>query len=104
MLQNAIERLRDPSHVRMLPAAELDLCVARAGFQDIEFTSWDKQREFEEWMDIVNDRARAEPIRTVVRALAQAGRTAGMGLSIKNDQIVFFHRWRLVRAKKPLGH
>jgi SAM-dependent methyltransferase len=103
-LQNALERLRDPSHVRMLSASELDACVTRAGFRDIEHTTWDKSREFEEWMGIVNDPARAEPIQTVVRALAEVGRTAGMGLSIKNDQIVFFHRWRLLRARKPLGH
>jgi hypothetical protein len=27
-----------------------------------------------------------------------------MGLSIKGNAIVFFHRWRLVRASKPVGH
>jgi hypothetical protein len=103
-VQNAIERLRDPSHVRMLPASELDRCVARSGFRDVEHATWDKSREFEEWMGIVNDPDRAEPIRTVVRALADAGRAAGMGLSVKNGQIVFFHRWRLLKATKPLGH
>ena len=103
-LQNAIERLRDPSHVRMLPAAELDAAMARAGFEDIECTTWDKDREFEEWMGIVNDPTRAEPLRTVVRALAEAGRTAGIGLSIKDGRTVFFHRWRLISARKPLGH
>jgi len=104
VLQNAIERLRDPSHVRMLPASELDRRIATAGFQELEQTTWDKDREFEEWMDIVNDPARAEPIRVVVRALAEASRSAGMGLAIKDNAIVFFHRWRLVRARKPLGH
>jgi ubiquinone/menaquinone biosynthesis C-methylase UbiE len=104
VLQNAIERLRDPSHVRMLPASELDRRIADAGFHALEQTTWDKDREFEEWMDIVNDPARAEPIRVVVRALAEAGRSAGMGLAIKDDAIVFFHRWRLVQARKPLGH
>ncbi len=103
-LQNAIERLRDPSHVRMLPASELDRRIATAGFQELEQTTWDKDREFEEWMDIVNDPVRAEPIRVVVQALAEAGRSAGMGLAIKDNAIVFFHRWRLVRARKPLGH
>jgi ubiquinone/menaquinone biosynthesis C-methylase UbiE len=100
-LQNAIERLRDPSHVRMLPASELDACVARAGFRDIAADTWDKRREFEEWMDIVADPGRAEPIRTVVRALAEAGRHAGMGLALRNGRVEFFHRWRLVRARKP---
>ncbi|HEY7244797.1 MAG TPA: class I SAM-dependent methyltransferase [Xanthobacteraceae bacterium] len=103
-LQNAIERLRDPSHARMLPASELDICMARAGFRDIQHDTWDKSREFEEWMGIVNDPARAEPLRTVVRALAEAGRTAGMGLSIKDDRIVFFHRWRLSAGRKAPGH
>jgi ubiquinone/menaquinone biosynthesis C-methylase UbiE len=103
-LQNAIERLRDPSHVRMLPASELDVRMTQAGFQDLEHATWDKSREFEEWTDIVNDSARVDPIRTVVRALAEDGRTAGMGLSIKGGQIVFFHRWRLLKAIKPRGH
>ena len=103
-LQNAIERLRDPSHVRMLPASELDACVTRSGFGELQHTTWDKHREFEEWMGIVNDPHRAEPIRTVLRALADAGRTAGMGLSVQNGQVVFFHRWRLLKATKPLGH
>jgi SAM-dependent methyltransferase len=103
-LQNAIEQLRDPSHVRMLPASELDACLGRAGFRDLQHTTWDKSREFEEWMGIVNDPHRGRPIRTVVRALAEAGRTAGMGLSVKNGQVVFFHRWRLLKVTKPLGH
>src|SRR5215467_3423012 len=103
-LQNAIERLRDPSHVRMLPATELDACVAGAGFCNLVQATWDKEREFEEWMGIVNDPVRTQPLHTVVRALAQAGRTAGMGLSILNDRITFFHRWRLVKAKKPPRH
>jgi ubiquinone/menaquinone biosynthesis C-methylase UbiE len=101
-LHNAIERLRDPSHVRMLSLSELNACVARAGFQDIEHTAWDNSREFEEWMDIVNDPARAEPLRIVVRSLAEAGCSLGTGLSIENGQIVFFHRWCLLRATKPV--
>src|SRR5215470_4132458 len=100
-LQNAIECLRDPSHVRMLPATELDACIARAGFCDLVQATWDKEREFEEWMGIVNDPSRAQPLHTVVRALAQAGWTAGMGLSVLNDRITFFHRSRLVKAIKP---
>jgi ubiquinone/menaquinone biosynthesis C-methylase UbiE len=102
-LQNAIERLRDPSHVRMLSASELDACIERSGFHHIQNSTWDMSRELEEWMVIVNDPARIDPIRTVVRTLAEDGRTAGMGLSIKNDQVVFFHRWRLVTATKPAG-
>jgi hypothetical protein len=59
-------------------------------------------RELEEWLAIVDDPTRVEPVRTVVRALAQAGLTAGIGLAVKDGQVVFFHRYRLFKAKKTL--
>jgi ubiquinone/menaquinone biosynthesis C-methylase UbiE len=100
-LHNAIERLRDPSHVRMLPASGLDSCARQAGFRDLEAATWDIVRELEEWLDIVSDADRVEPIRTVARALAEAGRSAGIGLAVSEGKIVFFHRWRLLKAIKP---
>lgn len=103
-LHNAIERLRDPSHVRMLPSSELDLNASRAGFRDLEAAAWDMNRELEEWLAIVADPARVEPIRIVVRELAKAGRSAGIGLSVKDGRVVFFHRWRVLKAVKPAAH
>jgi ubiquinone/menaquinone biosynthesis C-methylase UbiE len=103
-LQNAIEILRDPSHTRMLPAGELTSLIAGAGFDIEARTSWDKPREFEEWMGIVNDASRVAPLRAVVRALARAGVSAGIGLSADADQINFFHRWNLISARKPADH
>jgi len=100
-LQNAIEILRDPSHVRMLPGSELTSLVQDAGFAIESLTSWDKPREFEEWMGIVNDPARAPPLRSVVRALAGAGAPAGIGLSLEGKEVRFFHRWNLIAARKP---
>jgi len=100
-LQNAIEILRDPSHVRMLPGSELTSLVNEAGFAIDSVTTWDKPREFEEWMGIVNDASRAPPLRAVVRALANAGASAGMGLSVEGETISFFHRWNLIAARKP---
>src|SRR6202140_5694977 len=75
-LQNAIEILPDPSHVRMLPGSELLSLVSGAGFAIESLTTWDKPREFEEWMGIVNDAARVSSLRAVVRALASAGASA----------------------------
>ena len=100
-LQNAIEILRDPSHVRMLPGSELTALIKHAGFAIESQTTWDKPREFEEWMGIVNDASRVPPLRTVVRALASAGASAGMGLSIEGEEVKFFHRWNLIAARKP---
>jgi ubiquinone/menaquinone biosynthesis C-methylase UbiE len=100
-LQNALEILRDPSHVRMPPGSELAALVRGAGFAIESQTAWDKPREFEEWMGIVNDASRVSPLRAVARALANADVSAGMGLSVEGDQIRFFHRWNLIAARKP---
>ena len=101
-LQNAIEILRDPSHIRMLPLSELNAAVESSGFAIEAGSTWDKDREFEEWMGIVNDPQRLNPLRTVARALAEEGRHAGMGLSIQDDRLVFFHRWVMITAHKPV--
>lgn len=100
-LHNALERLRDPSHVRMLAASELDSHASQAGFRDLEAAAWDMDRELEEWLAIVADPARVEPIRIVVHELAKASRGAGIGLSFKDGRVVFFHRWRFLKAVKP---
>ncbi len=100
-LQNAIEIIRDPSHIRMLPLTELNASVEETDFKIEAGSTWDKDREFEEWMGIVNDPQRLIPLRTIARALAEEGRHAGMGLAIKDDEIVFFHRWVTITARKP---
>jgi ubiquinone/menaquinone biosynthesis C-methylase UbiE len=100
-LQNAIETIRDPSHVRMLPGSELTSLVEGAGFVIEQLSTWDKPREFEEWMGIVNEPKRVLPLRAVLRALVRAGASAGMGLSVDGSEIRFFHRWNLIAARKP---
>jgi ubiquinone/menaquinone biosynthesis C-methylase UbiE len=97
-LQNAIENLRDPSHLRMLPATELDALVAASGFEILDRSTWDKSREFEEWMGIANDGLRTQSLREVAQALAEEGRSAGIGLARQDGKTVFFHRWRLIAA------
>jgi len=87
--------------VRMLPGSELKALVSGAGFTVESQTTWDKPREFGEWMGIVNDASRVPPLRAVVRALANAGVSAGMGLSLDGEKIRFLHRWNLIAARKP---
>jgi ubiquinone/menaquinone biosynthesis C-methylase UbiE len=99
-LQNAIEMLRDPSHVRMLPASELVDLMSRGDRSIERQDSWERAREFEEWVGIVADPERTAPLRTVVQALATAGQDAGMGLSMRDGAIHFFHRWQLIVARK----
>jgi hypothetical protein len=41
------------------------------------------------------------PLRAVVKALAGAGVSAGIGLAMDGEAIRFFHRWNLIAARKP---
>ncbi len=100
-LHNAIEILRDPSHVRMLPGSELVDLVGAAGFQNLQVAGWDSAREFGEWMSIANDAAISEPLRVVMRTLAESGHHAGIDLRVEQGEIRFVHRWRLIAADKP---
>jgi hypothetical protein len=77
--------------------------VEKAGFAIQSQTTWDKPREFAEWMGIVNDPSRVPSLRAVVSALAKAGASAGIGLSVHGGEIRFFHRWNLIAARKPGG-
>jgi ubiquinone/menaquinone biosynthesis C-methylase UbiE len=96
VLHNALERLRDPTHVRMLDAAELRDRIACAGFELIEEQDWVQPRRFEEWAQIVADPARTEPVLAVMRALARAGIRAGIALEENDGEVCFEHTWKLV--------
>jgi ubiquinone/menaquinone biosynthesis C-methylase UbiE len=99
-LHNAIETLRDPSHLRMLPASELTALVTQAGFTVATQTSWDQPRRFDEWAAIVADPVRVAPLRTVVASLARAGASAGIALAADGDVLSFVHRWLLIAAER----
>lgn len=100
-LHNALEILRDPSHVRMLSRPQLLSLLRSSGLTVVSEATWDVQREFDEWADIVNDPTRTQPLRTVMCRLAQAGMDAGIDLRIEGEQLAFIHRWLLVVASKP---
>ncbi len=99
-LHNALEVLRDPTHVRMLSASEIRGLIETAGFRITATSSWEMPREFEEWIRITNAPERATPLRTVMGRLAQAGITAGIGLAVQGSTVVFRHRWLLITAEK----
>lgn len=100
-LHNAIEVLRDPSHVRMLPLSALSSLLTEAGLEIEEQMVWECPREFAEWLAIANDPARDAPLRTILTTLARHNETAGIGLRLGPDTLFFFHRWALLRARKP---
>lgn len=99
-LHNALETLRDPSHVRMLPKSELQRVLGNANLTVETCTEWSDPREFEDWLKITNAPERAHPLRVVMMALAGKGATAGIGLRLDGGEILFEHAKALTVAVK----
>lgn len=97
-LHNGLESLRDPSHVRLLPQAELLAVVEGAGFEIRTVESWTNRKTFDEWAAIVEEARTLEPVRDVMHALAASGVDAGIQLALREGQIEFSHHWRFVQA------
>jgi len=99
-LHNALEVLRDPSHVRMLPQTELLALLGDAKLAVQSVVKWTHQREFDEWLQIANAPERIAPLRAVMTALAQAGVQAGINLHVEGDRVMFDHTTLLITAEK----
>ncbi len=99
-LHNALETLRDPSHVRMLPKSELHRLLAQAGLAVESCVEWTNHREFDEWLKIVSAPERVRPLKVVMSALARGGATAGIGLRLEGEKILFEHTAALTVAVK----
>lgn len=100
LLHNALEVLRDPSHVRMLPLSEIIEDLVSTGFEILFEDFWIKEREFSEWIAITNSPERVEPLKTVMSALAQGGIDAGINLRSADNTVYFDHKWVLITASK----
>jgi len=99
-LHNALEILRDPSHVRMLPRSELHRSLASAGLEIEDTITWTNRREFSEWMKITAAPERIAPLSVVMTALAQRGASAGIGLRLEDGKLRFEHTAALTVAIK----
>jgi ubiquinone/menaquinone biosynthesis C-methylase UbiE len=97
-LHDALEVLRDPSHVRLLPVAELTGALEAAGFRVEAIEAWDNPKTFSEWAAVVAEARSLGPVREVMLALAGAGVRAGVDLRVEGDEVCFVHHWRFLRA------
>lgn len=100
-LHNAIEILRDPSHVRMLPQSELRGLFDAHGLRVVRDVEWVRQRRFDEWAELTGSPERGGPLRTIMSALARHGVAAGIGLRLDGDEPCFDHHWLGLLAPVP---
>ncbi len=100
-LANAIERLRDPSHVEVLSPDGLEGLLTSFGLVVTGRTSGSLARELEEWC-----RVAGTPTEVVQRVRAmllesQAGDLAGMDPVLVGGKLRFRHDWMNLVCQKP---
>lgn len=99
-LHNALEMLRDPSHVRMLPKSELLAALPDAGLDAKTIVEWVNPQELDEWLKVANAPERARPLRALMTALVNAGLRAGINLRLESGRLLFEHHRLFVVAEK----
>ena len=99
-LHNALETLRDPTHMGALSANELQKLLQASGLRITSRVAWERERDFEEWIGIANAPERAKPIYTVMATLAGAGIQAGIDLHLDGNKVTFKHDYLLLAAEK----
>lgn len=99
-LHNALETLRDPTHVRMFSPSDMLELVKTAGLRITSTVTWEMKRDYDEWIRITNAPERVKPLYTVMVALAKAGIHAGINLQFNGGTVIFSHRWLLITGEK----
>jgi ubiquinone/menaquinone biosynthesis C-methylase UbiE len=98
-LHNALEKLRDPTHVHMFSQQEFLETLRSSDFEPIVEECWEQQRNFSEWAKIISVSGRTDPLREVMRTLSRSDLHAGIQLHEANGVIQFTHTWLLVAAE-----
>jgi ubiquinone/menaquinone biosynthesis C-methylase UbiE len=99
--QDRLERLRDPSHTRMLSAAELAERLAAAGLTAAAIEARDVERPLEPWLAQTETAADvAEAIRSELRTEIGGGAVTGFRPRERDGELLFTHRLASVTAVK----
>lgn len=101
--QHRLERLRDPSHTRMLAAPELAQLLAGAGLASVSVEVRDVERPLAPWLAHAATHAQAaDRIRDELRAELDGGPETGFRPRERDGELHFTQSFASVMATKPV--
>jgi ubiquinone/menaquinone biosynthesis C-methylase UbiE len=101
--QNRLERLRDPSHTRMLAAIETHALLTEAGLEEIDLATRPLERPLEPWLEQAQSgEAACHEIRAALRAELDGGPVTGFAPRVADDgELWFVQTFGSAIASKP---
>lgn len=99
-LHNALEKLRDPSHVKMLSKKDFKELFFISNFKIENKISMAIKRELEEWVKLTSQGHLYSSIEVIVKNLIQNNKHTGINLRIEKGCIFFDHQWQIYKLKK----
>ena len=99
-LHNEIERMRDPSHVKMYSLAELQNFVSSVGFEIDRYERLEDERDFEWWMSVISPPANiVKQIKSkLIESIPEDG--TGLGLRLDGGKLMMRRRSIVLVASK----
>ncbi len=89
LFHNSIEKMRDPSHVRIYSLSEIEDMFNVAGADITDITHWEIPQDFEEWMTRAGtDKAQTEMIESMMLKSIDGDRT-GLWVKFENGKLGF---------------
>jgi hypothetical protein len=96
---NEIEKMRDPSHVRINALSEIKKMFVEIGAEIKDISHWDIPQEFEEWMKRAGtDEAKTDTIRRLMTESVVDDST-GLRVRIENGRLGFAYDTIILIAK-----
>ena len=88
-LHNRLERMRDPSHVRMYPLSELKAMIEEAGFHIEDAVEFEDERDFDTWMATLSPPPEVvQEIREIMLSSVPGDRT-GQRVRLEGDKLYY---------------
>jgi ubiquinone/menaquinone biosynthesis C-methylase UbiE len=100
--QNRLERLRDPSHTRMLPVSEIVELLAALGLGEISTEVREIDRPLEPWLEHAQTGEEvASKLRAELRRELEGGAASGFQPREQDGELRFRQAWACAIAVKP---
>lgn len=99
IFHNSIEKMRDPSHVRINALSEIEEMFNEAGADITDITHWEISQDFEEWMRRAGTDEKQQKIIEDLMLQSQDGDRTGLQVTQEKGKIGFTYDTIILTAK-----